>query len=840
MNKLNKLHVILICIFATVQVASAQTPQAFKYQTVARDNIGNILANQNISFRMSVLQGELPGTVVFSETHLATTNSTGLATFEIGRGAVVSGNFATIDWSISPCFLKTEIDPAGGMAFIEMGTSELLSVPYALHAKNAETGGTPYTAGTGIDITGSTVTNISPNALHTGDATGSNALTVVKIQGKAVSAAAPASSQALVWNGVEWAPSTLTGNGTPGWSLTGNSGTNPAVNFVGTTDNKPLTFKMNNQLAGKFEQTNTALGVNAMYSNTTGIFNIAIGNGALYSNTIRSNLVAIGDSALNHNNATTGVMAGKNNTAVGSKALFANTTGHSNTANGFQALLSTTIGYGNTAYGVQTLFSNTNGYYNTAVGLQSLFLNTTGFQNTANGAQSLLDNTTGIGNTAQGSQSLYSNNTGNFNVATGWRALYLNSSGFSNVAVGASALFNNTNVSNLVAVGDSALYDNTTGAANTAVGSKALFSNTTGSWNLASGFNALKSNTTGYGNTACGESAMLINTTGYHNTATGTSALRSNTTGTLNTANGVVALYANVDGFSNAAFGAYALSSNTAGYRNTASGTKTLEHNSTGIDNTAFGMESLNTNTTGSSNTAAGKNALYSNSTGEGNTANGVAALFANTTGIFNTASGLMALNNNTTGYNNTAFGKDALLFNSTGNSNVGIGYRAGYWETESNRLYIDNTSHGNLSDARSKALIYGEFNADPGYQKLVINANVGIGTTNPTYKLTVNGGIRAKEVVVNTGWSDFVFDEDYSLMPLHKLEKYIVNNKHLPEIPGAGEVEENGISLGNMDAKLLQKIEELTLYLIELNHKVENLESENQSLKTQISSFIK
>ena len=76
--------------------------------------------------------------------------------------------------------------------------------------------------------------------------------------------------------------------------------------------------------------------------------------------------------------------------------------------------------------------------------------------------------------------------------------------------------------------------------------------------------------------------------------------------------------------------------------------------------------------------------------------------------------------------------------------------------------------------------------------------------------------------------------------MPLPKLEKYILDNKHLPLIPSAIDVEENGISLGTMDAKLLQKIEELVLYMIELNKKVENLQSENQSLKTQLQAVVK
>jgi hypothetical protein len=125
----------LIAVFMSLSLL-AQTPQSFKYQTVARNNAGDILASQNISFRMTIVQGELPGTVVYTETHATTTNASGLATLEIGRGTPVTGSFATINWSTTPIFLKTEIDPTGSSAFVEMGTSELLSVPFALFAEN--------------------------------------------------------------------------------------------------------------------------------------------------------------------------------------------------------------------------------------------------------------------------------------------------------------------------------------------------------------------------------------------------------------------------------------------------------------------------------------------------------------------------------------------------------------------------------------------------------------------------------------------------------------------------------------------------------------------------------
>ena len=114
----------------------------------------------------------------------------------------------------------------------------------------------------------------------------------------------------------------------------------------------------------------------------------------------------------------------------------------------------------------------------------------------------------------------------------------------------------------------------------------------------------------------------------------------------------------------------------------------------------------------------------------------------------------------------------------------------------------------------------------------LAVNGNVGIGTTNPgSWKLAVNGQIRAKEIKVETGWSDFVFFKDYKLPTLEEVEDHIKEKGHLKDIPSANEVEENGIFLGEMNSKLLQKIEELTLYTIQQQKEIEELKLQNQKL---------
>jgi len=112
-------------------------------------------------------------------------------------------------------------------------------------------------------------------------------------------------------------------------------------------------------------------------------------------------------------------------------------------------------------------------------------------------------------------------------------------------------------------------------------------------------------------------------------------------------------------------------------------------------------------------------------------------------------------------------------------------------------------------------------------------DGNVGIGVAQPTSKLDVNGTIRAQEVKIEaTGWPDFVFTKDYRLPSLSDVEKHIKDNGTLPNIPSEQEVKENGIAMGDMQAKLLQKIEELTLYIIEQNKTIESLKEDIKELQ--------
>lgn len=112
----------------------SQAPNKFSYQSVIRDVSGALVQNHAVGMKISVLKGSAP---VYVETHTATTNANGLVSVEVGGGSAVSGVFANIDWSDGTYNLKTETDPSGGTSYSITGTTQLVSVPYALHAEEA-------------------------------------------------------------------------------------------------------------------------------------------------------------------------------------------------------------------------------------------------------------------------------------------------------------------------------------------------------------------------------------------------------------------------------------------------------------------------------------------------------------------------------------------------------------------------------------------------------------------------------------------------------------------------------------------------------------------------------
>jgi hypothetical protein len=369
--------------------------------------------------------------------------------------------------------------------------------------------------------------------------------------------------------------------GGSGWSLTGNAGTDPATNFIGTTDMQSLLFKVNGVQSGviDYNKANTGFGLQSLFSNTAGTYNSAIGTQALLNNSTGISNTAIGYEALELNNT------GSGNAANGFQALVSNTTGNTNTANGFHSLFSNTIGYSNVAFGAEALYNNTDRSNLVAIGDSALYNNGTGVinsydatHNTAVGSKSLFSNSTGSSNTCTGYEALRFNTTGNLNTANGSYALSANTIGYENTANGALALANNTIGSSNTGTGSQALYSNTIGSGNTGTGWRALNSNTTGDQNTAYGNKALYSNTIASFNTGIGNWVLYYNTTGSGNTGTGSQALFNNTIGASNTASGKDALLNNTNGNNNVAIGYEALFGNIGGYGNTALGAGAAKH----------------------------------------------------------------------------------------------------------------------------------------------------------------------------------------------------------------------------------------------------------------------
>ena len=181
---MKKVFILSAAVLLTASVV-AQSPEKMSYQAVIKDAANKLVVNQTIGIQISILQGSVTGLPVYVEQHLQSTNSNGLLSLEIGTGTALTGEFLSIDWANGPYFLKTETDLTGGTDYAVTGISQFLSVPYALHAKTAETlaGGLTesdplYAASPAANVTAGDIVNLDNlSGINTGDQDLSNLAT---------------------------------------------------------------------------------------------------------------------------------------------------------------------------------------------------------------------------------------------------------------------------------------------------------------------------------------------------------------------------------------------------------------------------------------------------------------------------------------------------------------------------------------------------------------------------------------------------------------------------------------------------------------------------------------
>ncbi|MBC8884239.1 hypothetical protein H9X57_15305 [Flavobacterium piscinae] len=470
-------------------------------------------------------------------------------------------------------------------------------------------------------------------------------------------------------------------------------------------------------------------------------------------------------------------------------------------------------------------------------------------------------------NTAIGREALYStNNESNENVAIGDSTIYSNSSGFYNIGIGVSGLYSNTTGSRNVSLGRFALHDNTVGNGNVSIGDNSMQFNVNGGYNVAIGSQSLRKNNSGINNVAIGINSLYSNNNGKDNIAIGSLALSG-----IESNNSV---YYN-NGDNNIALGAKSLNSLTEGNNNIAQGSNSLLKFDNGSGNIVLGFNAGRDLVNGSNNILLGNNCNSPTTTSLNNTL--VINSFNDPIGNirkhslifgefhtsttngrylkFNVNSGsnsrveIESKDNNTSGlkftkltssFNPSVSSSKFLTVNSTGDvvlQNIPLGSGG----TDIN-IYNDN---GELSGDRKMNMNNFNLHFDTSTSssttgKIYIGDTPDYPTTTGNYKLYVEGGILTEKVKValrnpNTNWADYVFADDYKLQSLKEVETFIKANKHLPGIESAQELVENGLDLADMQAKQMGKIEELTLYIIEQDKKLEQQSKDIEELKALV-----
>ncbi len=681
-------HFILVLLQIPFLLFS-QVPQGLNFQSIIRDQNGKILGNRNVSIRISILQGSANGSLSYAEEHRTASNEFGLVNSIIGYGLPIANKIENIDWSLSPYFIKIEIDPNGGTNYELSSISPFLSVPYALYASK-----TPLVGGSGIEI--------NNNKIVAHDSSAFNEIQSISINNNELSLSKGGGTVQLPTGSDNWGSQTvqtdnsLKGNGTAISPLSLNENSVTSGNILnGTIKREDLESGIiseytagpgitinGTEIKNSGDLSNTNEIQTLAYNNSTRELSISSGNTILFPAGINTKISDIegktyvdvektpGDHLIRFGLGGEDLMTLKKNTygstqlhfeGPGSNLFIGRDAGLQNDGNVFD------LGFGNAFIGQYSGVYNTHGSRNVGLGTYSLWGNKLGKNNVAIGYEALLLGEEGNSNCALGFRAMSNYQKGNNNIAIGANTLMLVNGGNNNIAIGVYSQAFNQGRNDIIAIGDSTLFNNGTngatmneGVENIAIGSKSMYSNTKGS-----------------GNISMGNYCLYNNLSGDRNTVVGVAGLYGNTSGHSNTALGYHTMFANDSGYSNVALGSNSLSANISGALNIAIGSTAMFGNIDGNVNTAIGSGSMFSNESGSYNTALGYNSLNSNTTGINNTAIGSEALLKNYRGIYNTAIGSFAMYNNTDGYSVTAVGKEAGSLGTQNQNCTYVGDRA-------------------------------------------------------------------------------------------------------------------------------------------------------------------
>ncbi len=454
----NLYPLLLLLLFCSVTMA--QAPQTMNYQAVVRGQNGTPLPDSTpVKLRFTIHDVTPAGSAVFTEVQNTRTNRFGLVIAQIGS----VNNLSIINWGNGAKFLQVETDVNNTGTYNDMGTTQLLSVPYALFAGNSANGVTGATGAQGM--TGPTGPMGLTGATGAGGLNGSTGPTgATGVDGQNGLAGPTGPTGATGLDGITGATGP-TGPEISAWKLTGNTGTNSDSNFVGTIDSNSLRFKINNTNVGLLNTNGSIFcGLNAGSVNAAAN-TIAIGQGALQNTAAGAGNMAIGSNVMHSNIDVIAV----NNIGIGNSALYSNFSGYENVALGNQALYSNIDGQYNVAIGNKALQNNAGGSFNVALGTGTLVHNN-GSGNIAINLNALALNIAGWGNIAIGSGSMLKNTIGNYNIAIGTTSLNINIGGNNNVAVGRDAMALKHNGDNSVGVGWHSLLFDTSGYNLSAIG----------------------------------------------------------------------------------------------------------------------------------------------------------------------------------------------------------------------------------------------------------------------------------------------------------------------------------------------------------------------------------